>query len=323
MHSIEQSGVRALVPVHDDPLDTEPPAQLYLDSVATGSRRAMKGALNVVAELLTGGKGTYLSCPWWLVRHTHTSAVKQCLQARYQPATVNKHLSALRGVLKMTWQLGLMGERDWMAASDVRSVTVSAPVSKRTITSKQIAKLFTACEGDGLSGCRDAAILALLYGCGLRRHELVKLSLDDYDSQIPAILVREGRGGEERVVYPPPGTERALEAWLDHRGDDPGPLLVRVRRGGHIQLGCGLTDHAVLLITRKRAEQAGVSGLTPSDLRHAFIADMLDLGSPVTAVQKLAGHRSAGSTLRYSGSGEKAKLDAARKLMVPYGAESD
>ena len=323
MISIEKNGVRALVPISDAPLTTEPPAQLYLDSVATGSRRAMKGSLNVLAELLTAGKGTYLSCPWWLVRHTHASALKQCLQARYQAATVNKHLSALRGVLKMSWQLGLMTERDWMAASDVRSVTVSAPVSKRTVTPKQIAQLFAVCQGDGLLGCRDAAILALLYGCGLRRHELVKLVLDDYDPQIPAILVREGRGGEERVVYPPPGTERALEGWLAYRGDDPGPLLVRVRRGGHMQLGCGLTDHAVLLITRKRADQAGVSGLTPSDLRHAFISDMLDLGSPVTAVQKLAGHRSAGSTLRYSAAGEKAKLDAARKLMVPYRAEPD
>ena len=56
-------------------------------------------------------------------------------------------------------------------------------------------------------------MLALLYGCGLRRSEAVALLLDDYREG--AVTVRSGKG---RIVYAPAGGREAIEAWIARRG---------------------------------------------------------------------------------------------------------
>ena len=65
--------------------------------------------------------------------------------------------------------------------------------------------LFRAC-GDTPVGSRDATMLALLYGCGLRRSEAVTVELADYADG--AVTIHHGKGRKERIVYPPPAARR-------------------------------------------------------------------------------------------------------------------
>ena len=66
----------------------------------------------------------------------------------------------------------------------------------------EVRRLFELCgEGDTPAGARDAALLALLYGCGLRRSEAVALTRDDYAKG--TVTVRTGEGRKERLVYAP------------------------------------------------------------------------------------------------------------------------
>ena len=76
-------------------------------------------------------------------------------------------------------------------------------------------------------------MLSLLYGCGLRRSEVVALDLSDYDQG--TVTVRTGKGRKERIVYCPTGGRVAVEAWIARRGTWPGALLNPVAKGGHIQ----------------------------------------------------------------------------------------
>ena len=84
------------------------PVAVYLASLGSGSRRAMKQALRVIAELLIGTTVDPASLPWWNIQYQHTQAIRSLLMERYSPASTNKMLAALRGVLRESWRLGFM-----------------------------------------------------------------------------------------------------------------------------------------------------------------------------------------------------------------------
>ena len=82
----------------------------------------------------------------------------------------------------------------------------------RHVASGEIAALFRECS-IGPSGARDAALLALLYGCGLRRAEAVALDAADYEANTATITVI-GKGGHQRQVFATVGARAALDAWV-------------------------------------------------------------------------------------------------------------
>jgi site-specific recombinase XerD len=116
--------------------------------------------------------------------------------------------------------------------------------------------LFHVCMQDGkASGARDAALLTILYGIGLRRSEAaVALDMSDYDVESGALTVRSGKGNKARIGYASRGAKAALEKWLFLRGDMPGPLLLPVLKSGRAVFR-RMTDQAVLSVLLKRAKQ--------------------------------------------------------------------
>ena len=196
----------------------------------------------------------------------------------------------------------------------MKGVSASKLPAGRHVDIGEVRRLFETC-GDTPGGARDAAILALLYGCGLRRSEAVALQLDDFDQG--AVTVRSGKGRKDRLVYAPAGGREAIEAWLAHRGTWPGALLCPVAKGGKIQHRT-ITAQAVQLRLRHLAQQARVPEFSPHDLRRSFVGELLEAGADISAVQKLAGHANVGTTQRYDRRGEQTKRKAAELLHVPY-----
>jgi integrase len=226
-------------------------------------------------------------------------------------------LAALRGVLRACWRLGLMDGETYHRAADVASVRGSALPKGRSLGIGEIRALFEACARDlSPAGRRDAVLLAVLYGTGLRRAEVAGLQTGDMDAQTGALIMR-GKGRKERTAYLANGASAAVLDWLAVRGDEPGPLFVRIRKDGQISTE-GLTAQAIYNALRKRAEQAGVERFSPHDLRRTFVGDMLDAGADVSLVSKLAGHAQVTTTARYDRRPERAKKRAASLLHVPY-----
>jgi len=294
------------------------PAAVYLSRLAPGSRRTMRQALDTIAGLLTGGLADAQQIDWSAVRYQHAQAIRTRLAETYSPATTNKMLSALRGVLREAWRLELMTAEDYQRATDLEAVKGQTLPRGRALGAGELAALLRVCSDDvSPAGARDAALLALLYGGGLRRSEAVALDLDQYEPETGLLTIRAAKGRKDRTAYATNGAAAALDDWLTIRGSEPGALFLPINKGGNIA-NHRMTGQAVMAIVRKRARQAGIAHVSPHDLRRTFVSDLLDAGADITTVSKLAGHANVQTTARYDRRGEVAKRKAAELLHVPY-----
>jgi site-specific recombinase XerD len=265
----------------------EHPAVVYLAGLSAGSRRTMAGALNAIARIVTNDEtADYFDVPWQQLRFQHTVAIRSQLATDYKHSTANRMLSALRGTLKAAWRLGLMSAEDYQLAASVESVSGETVPAGRHIPSGELVALLATCTQDKL-GIRDAAVISLLYGLGLRRAEVVTLNLSDYEETEGQLVVR-GKGNKERLVPVAGGTAEALADWLTVRGRKPGPLFVGV---GTRNKGGGLTTQAIYNMLRTRVEAAQITAVSPHDFRRTFVGELLDAGADIVTVQKLANSR--------------------------------
>jgi len=311
-----KSAAHTLILTTPPPL-TEHPAAVYLAGLAPGSRPTMRQALDAIASLLTDGKADALTLDWAALRYKHTSAVRAALMEKYAPATANKMLSALKRTLKEALRLELMDAVDYARAVDISSIKVANSLRGRALTEREIADLIEVCKRDRTpAGFRDAALIAILRGSGLRRKEVVNLNLGDFNSSTGAILVRSGKGGKDRTVYLPQEAIEFVEEWLHVRGRSTGPLLCQVNKAGRVVVR-RLTPQAVLFILQKRAKDASVEPFSPHDLRRTFCSDLLDAGVDIVTVQKLAGHSDPATTSRYDRRGEETLRRAVQVLHIP------
>ena len=303
------------------------PAVVYLASLGSNrSRETQRQRLDKIAGLITGGMHDCFSFQWEHVRYEVAQAVRTMLceeisaitGQQLAPSYVNAHLAALRSVLKEAWRLGLMNEEQRARACDLKPVRGTTLPAGRSLTIGEKTALSAVCQADkGPKGARDAALFALGFGCGLRRAELVDLELADFSPETGELRIRRGKGRKARLAHVSAGCRPALDEWLRLRGDEPGWLLVRVRKGGTI-LYRRLADHAVYLTCRRRAVQAGIKAFSPHDMRRTFIGDLLDAGADISVAQQLAGHASVSTTQKYDRRPEARKREAAGMLVFPW-----
>lgn len=148
---------------------------------------------------------------------------------------------------------------------------------------------------DPWQGKRDAAILALLYGCGLRLSEA--LGLTRAAAPLGEMLAITGKGGKQRLLPVLPAVRAAVAEYLaacPHRLEADGPLFVGAR-GGPLN---------PRLVQRQIEALRPYLGLpqtaTPHALRHSFATHLLSAGGDLRAIQELLGHASLSTTQRYT-----------------------
>lgn len=277
----------------------------------------MLQALNTIASLLSDGQADAFQCNWGAVRYQHVMAVRAQLAENYKPGTVNKMLSALRGVLKAAKNLGQMSPDAYSNAIDIKGIKNTTLPAGRELSPGEINTLMTCCvSDDSPAGARDAALLGILYGAGLRRAEIVELNLEDYDPETGKLVVR-GKGRKERIAWLTGGAFGAVEAWLEVRGNESGPLFWHINKADKL-VNRRLTTQAIFHILRQRAKEAGVRDFSPHDLRRTFVSDLLDAGADIATVSRMAGHANIQTTARYDRRSEETKKRAAGLLHVPY-----
>ena len=149
--------------------------------------------------------------------------------------------------------------------------------------------------GEAWVQARDAAVLSLLYGCGLRISEA--LSLTGRDFPLPDPLRILGKGGKARIVPVLPAVQEAVSAYVDLCPFDiepAGPLFLGVRGGP-------LGARAVQQLMQTLRSRLGLPATaTPHALRHSFATHLLANGGDLRAIQELLGHASLSTTQIYA-----------------------
>ncbi len=298
------------------------PAVVYLSQLASpSSRETQRSALNLLALRITEGQCNMDTFPWAELRYEHVAAIRTYLADRtnLQPSTVNRYLAAVRGTLQTARRLGQIDADHAAAACDVQVLPLTGLLRGRALTLGELERLFRVCAEDHrASGRRNAALLALLYGCGLRRAEAIGLQLEDYDVDALVLKVK-GKGNRWRYVPVPPGARDALAEWIALRGPQPGHLVTAVEYGDGVVYGePAITTVRVYQIVARLARAAHLEHTSPHDLRRSYVTHLLDAGADPLVVQKLAGHLNVSTTARYDRRGDAAKRRAADLLPVPF-----
>lgn len=297
------------------PLDTNP-AAVYLAKLSASGRRSMRSKLDSVARLM--GHQDALTAPWWQLRYQHTQALRTRLADQYAVATANSILSAIRGVLRECWRLGLMDVEVYQRAADIPPIRGKSLAKGRALGADELRRLFDACATDPKRnrGARDAALLAILSYGGLRRSECVALDVSDWSHAEHRLTVRDGKGHKGREVFLPASAGELLAAWLDiPRGISTGPLLSPVDKCDRVQPR-RLSDQAVQDVLHRLAHTAGVAEFEPHDLRRTMITRLLDAGIDIHTAATIAGHSSIQTTTRYDRRGDAARRRAADALSL-------
>ncbi|MFO7309139.1 MAG: tyrosine recombinase XerC [Pseudomonadota bacterium] len=157
---------------------------------------------------------------------------------------------------------------------------------------------------------RDAAVMALLYGCGLRISEALGLRGGDVKALEAGSITVTGKGGKMREVPVLPQVARAVADYVSacpYPLVPDGPLFVGARGGP-------LSPRIIQLAMERLRGALGLpASATPHALRHSFASHLLGRGGDLRAIQELLGHASLSTTQVYT------KVDAAR-LLAAYEA---
>jgi len=163
-----------------------------------------------------------------------------------------------------------------------------------------IIALLDAPDKSEAAGMRDALLLELMYGTGVRVSELVGLNVSDIDFGGCRILVR-GKGKKERIVPIADMHISMLNDYLDMKQDictgylpDNEVLFIN-------KFGSRLTDRSVRRIVEKYLKIAGLPvDFSPHSFRHSYATHLLEGGADLRTIQQLLGHESLTTTQKYT-----------------------
>ncbi|HEY7463542.1 MAG TPA: site-specific tyrosine recombinase [Candidatus Limnocylindria bacterium] len=216
-------------------------------------------------------------------------------RAGSRPSTQARKVAAIRSFYGFALREGI-------ARRDVASLLDSPRPGSYlpdVLTEEQVDRILATPSPQDPVGVRDAAILELLYACGLRASELTGLDTDRLDLANLQVRVIGKGNRERRVPMGEPARERLHKylsgpraTWTAGR---PTPALFVSQRGTR------LTREAVWRLVRRWTRAAGVDGhVTPHTFRHSFATHLLEGGADLRVVQTLLGHASISTTQLYT-----------------------
>lgn len=181
---------------------------------------------------------------------------------------------------------------------------------KTILQSEDIETILNQPDIDTVEGIRDRSMMETLYSTGIRRMELVKLTLYDVDTRRGTLMIREGKGKKDRLI---PIGERAL-AWIEKYRTEARPALVM----GNDDATLFLTDHGIAFRRgavsgriKRYIRQAGIEVEGSCHLfRHAMATHMLENGADIRFIQAMLGHSDLSTTEIYT----RVSIDKLREI---------
>jgi site-specific recombinase XerD len=216
--------------------------------------------------------------------------------------TINQQLAAVRRLAHEAADSGLLSPELAAGISRVKGVKQLGFRSGNWLSTEQSSKVLKHACGDSMRAKRDYAMLAMLFGCGFRRSELVGLELDEVQMRQGhwAVVDLIGKGGHIRTVPIPQWVKAALDQWIRAAGVTEGRIFRAVARAEKVW-GKGISQNVVWYVVKGCCERAGLEHIAPHDLRRTCAKLCHDRGGELEQIQFLLGHASVQTTERYLG----------------------
>jgi site-specific recombinase XerD len=223
-------------------------------------------------------------------------------EKRFAPATINVRLAAVRRLAYEAADSGMLSPDALAGIKRVKGVRQIGQRVGNWLSLDDGKTLLGAVSPKVLRGKRDAAMLAVLMGCGLRRSELVGLECERIQQREGhwALVDLVGKAGHLRTVPVPGWAKEAIDAWKTAAGIAGGRLFRSIRKNGVIW-GSGLTQNVVWYVVKECAQRARIEKLAPHDLRRSCARWCHTSGGELEQIQFLLGHCSVLTTERYIG----------------------
>ena len=182
--------------------------------------------------------------------------------------TINQQLAAVRRLAHEAADSGLLSPELAAGISRVKGVKQLGFRSGNWLSAEQSSAVLQHSCGDSMRAKRDYAMLAMLFGCGFRRSELVGLELDEIQMRQGhwAVVDLIGKGGHIRTVPIPTWVKAALDQWTMAAGITEGRIFRAVARAGKMW-GDGISQNVVWYVVKACCERAGLEHIAPHDLR--------------------------------------------------------
>ena len=209
------------------------------------------------------------------------------------PTTISRNLASVRCFYKFLIFRGLMDSKPTKGIKREKTVKKLPQV----LSGEEIELLLAQPDITEPKGCRDKAMLELLYATGIRASELINLNIQDLNLRSGVLYCRGSKGVRSIPVYP-----SAVVAVSDYiyrmrgliTGPESGNALFVNLNGGR------LTRQGFWKIVKGYATEAGITKeITPHTLRHSFALHLLENGASVKDIQTMMGHADISSTQVY------------------------
>ena len=215
-------------------------------------------------------------------------------QSGMSAATVSRTLASVRSFYKYLRNVKAV---DFDPTEQLHSLKAEKKLPE-VLSSGEVEQLLKQPKDDSDKGCRDKAMLELLYATGIRVSELINLDVSDVN--VPMSFVRCKGGKKERIIPMGHQAKDALENYINNvrkymvKDENETALFVNCS-------GARLSRQGFWKLIKYYQHIAGIeTDITPHTLRHSFAAHLLENGADLHSIQEMMGHADISSTQVYS-----------------------
>jgi integrase/recombinase XerD len=221
----------------------------------------------------------------------------------FRPATLSRYISSLRGYCEYLRDVGRLGEDPCRAVRIPKAQRYKPHALSHVEIRALYDRALDRVAAGGRGARRDAALLELLYGLGLRISEAITLPVDSVRFDEDLVLV-QGKGNKQRIVPLGAKVRATLRDYVDgERAAAAKPQTATVIVNSR---GAPLSRMGAWKIVRRLCGDAGLLGgerageISPHTFRHTFATHLIEAGADLRAVQELLGHADISTTQIYT-----------------------
>lgn len=244
-------------------------------------------------------------------------------------SVANQAMAAIKKLAKEAWLRKLISNDDYFPLRELTGIPERSVKVGNWLAIEGAKKLIAAPNRMTLQGTRDAALLALLLGCGLRKAEAASITWDRYQSRDGRMCLVDfiGKGQKSRTVPVPEWARKDLDRWLRtleklSHDSDCGPVNAastilransplaattrldklggRTANGDYLLYSAPLSEQGVWWVVSVYARKLGLA-IKPHDLRRTVAKLMRSAGAELEQIQLTLGHANLATTERYLG----------------------